>query len=413
MKNKTLRVAKKEFLDMIRDKRSLIRMMVIPLVAFPIIINLVTKIQSSQSEKAAKEELTVGYILNGQDTDLVDRLSEEKNFKFKAYEDSVAMRDDVVSEDISAGLIFNKEFDASYGSDKTAKLNIIYRGTDMEQYGRLKEILDEQNHAMTNERLQSLDLDTSLTQAFNYDMPISKDMSMAEMQEIREFYNVSDDTAIIAKYAGGLLPYIFIAFCFMGCMYPAIDLFAGEKERGTMETLLTSPVNRKSILMGKMVVIIAFGLLSATLALIGLIASLNMVDASDKMMSAVNSMLTGEVFITLYILLIPLTIFFAGVMAPISIYAKSYKEAQSIMVPLNIVMVLPAIAGFIPSVELDYVTAFIPIVNVVLATKQILGGNMDMVLIGITFISLIMIAVISLVVSHKQFGKESNILRGE
>src|SRR5690606_16944694 len=108
---------------------------------------------------------------------------------------------------------------------------------------------------------------------------------------------------------------------------------------------------------------------------------------------------------------IPLTIFFTGVMTIISVYSRSFKEAQSIMVPLNIVMVLPAIAGFLPAFELDYTTAFIPIVNVVLATKQIIGGNIDWILIRITFTTLILIAFVSLFISYKQFGKEANILR--
>jgi len=74
-------------------------------------------------------------------------------------------------------------------------------------------------------------------------------------------------------------------------------------------------------------------------------------------------------------------------------------------------MVLPAMAGFFPGVELDYTTAFIPIVNVVLATKAIIAGNADMVLIGITFFSLILLAGLSVLISLRQFSKESMVLR--
>lgn len=129
--------------------------------------------------------------------------------------------------------------------------------------------------------------------------------------------------------------------------------------------------------------------MSATIALIGLFISLNMLQADSEMMTAINSILSPTLIATLYILLIPLAFFFAGVMIPISVYSRSFKEAQSILTPLNIIMVLPAMAGFFPGVELDYFTAFIPIVNVVLATKAIMAGNADFVLIAITFISLI------------------------
>lgn len=414
MSNKVFRVARKEFLDTVRDRRSLIRMMIIPLLAFPIIINLVVNIQSSLAEKAASEELEIGYMLNGQDPAIIDSLESMDNFKFTAYEDSNVMRDDVKEKTISMGLIFNRKFDTDFNDNKTSKLNIIYRQADQEEYGRMTEQLDKINEKMIENRLVANNLSTELTQAFDYKMPVdTATMTPEEIKTNMEFYNVSELKEVIGKYAGGMLPYIFIAFCFMGCMYPAIDLFAGEKERGTMETLLTTPVRRTQILLGKMLVIVTFGLLSATLALVGLFASMNMVDMDGDLMMAINSILTPQLMLTLYMLLIPLTIFFAGVLTPISIYSKSYKEAQSTMVPLNIVMVLPAIAGFIPSIELDYVTAFIPIVNVVLATKQIIAGTMDPILIAITFTSLILIAGIAVAVSYKQFGKESNILRGE
>jgi sodium transport system permease protein len=128
-------------------------------------------------------------------------------------------------------------------------------------------------------------------------------------------------------------------------------------------------------------------------------------------MIAMNQMLTPQLFAMLFVLLIPLAIFFAGVMIPISVYAKSFKEAQSILTPLNIVMVLPAMVGFVPGVELDYTTAFIPVVNVVLSTKMLLSGNIDIVLLSITFLTLILLAAVSVFISMKQFGKESSILR--
>jgi sodium transport system permease protein len=83
---------------------------------------------------------------------------------------------------------------------------------------------------------------------------------------------------MFGKFAGGILPYFFIAFGFMGCMYPAIDLFTGEKERGTLETLLTTPVKRWKILIGKMLVVVTSGLMASTFSLIGLFLSIESLD---------------------------------------------------------------------------------------------------------------------------------------
>jgi sodium transport system permease protein len=390
--NKILVIAKKEFLDTFRDKRTLIRMILIPLIAFPVIIQLITKLQSSQAEKEAGMVLKVAYYENTQGLDIIDRLKSNERYEYIAYQDTNKIKEDVISKEVNLGLYFGEDFQANFQNGKQANYWVVMKGAEREEYERFEEELDHQDSILLSNRMVSVGKEYSFTEPTN-----------------KHIVNLSTLKETIAKYAGGMLPYIFIAFLFMGCMLPAIDMFAGEKERGTIETLLTSPVNRLQILLGKMTVITAMGLISATFALIGLFVSLNMVDS--EIIDDINKMVTFQLMATLYFLLIPLAVFFAGVMIPISVYSRSFKEAQSILTPLNIVMVLPAMVGFVPGVELDYTTAFIPIVNVVLATKAIIAGNFDIVLLSITFISLILLAAISVFVSMKQFDKETNILR--
>lgn len=379
---------------MFRDRRTMIRMILIPLLIFPLIMNVVTRIQSSVSEKQAAEKLTVGYIENGQIIPSVSRMKTEPNFEFITYTDSATLQKDVASKKINLGILYAKNYLADYNEGRQANYTVFFRGADAEEFGRFEEILEREDSVLVDGRM------SLMAKNYTYIEPTNGN-----------FVNLSSIKEILAKYAGGMLPYIFMAFLFMGCMLPAIDLFAGEKERGTIETLLTSPVNRAQILIGKLIVVTSIGLMSATIALIGLFISLNMLQADSEMMTAINSILSPTLIATLYILLIPLAFFFAGVMIPISVYSRSFKEAQSILTPLNIIMVLPAMAGFFPGVELDYFTAFIPIVNVVLATKAIMAGNADFVLIAITFISLIVLATISIWIAFRQFGKESTILR--
>lgn len=392
--NKIFTIAKKEFLDIFRDKRTLVRMILIPLVAFPVIIQLITTLQESQSEKQASEILKVGYVLNGQSEEIINRMKVDSLYEFIPYEDTLALGKDVDNKKINLGIGLSSNYDIALESGEQGKFSMFIRGADKEDYERFENLIEQEKTFVVNNRLAALGKESLFIEPL---LIYNNDQS--ELQEI------------LAKYAGGILPYIFMAFLFMGSMLPAIDLFAGEKERGTIETLLTSPVNRLQILLGKMIVVVAFGLISALVALVGLFASINLLDGNSQLMEAMNSMLTPQLFVMLFILLIPLAIFFAGVMIPISVYAKSFKEAQSILTPLNIVMVLPAMVGFVPGVELDYTTAFIPVVNVVLSTKMLLSGNVDFVLLAITFFTLILLAAISVVISMRQFGKESSILR--
>jgi sodium transport system permease protein len=212
--------------------------------------------------------------------------------------------------------------------------------------------------------------------------------------------------------AGGFLPYIFIAFGFIGCMYPAIDLFTGEKERGTIETLLTTPVARWQILFGKMIVVVLSGLTAATCALLGLYVSIEFMNVVEnaEIMAIVKGILSVKFILTLFLLLFPLTIFFAGVMIPIAVYAKTFKEAQSIITPLNIVVVLPAMVGFFPGIELNAITACIPVVNVVLSSKELIAGTLEWGYLALSFGVMLTLAMLSVFVSYKQYGKESNVI---
>jgi sodium transport system permease protein len=198
----------------------------------------------------------------------------------------------------------------------------------------------------------------------------------------------------------------------MGCMYPAIDLFTGEKERGTIETLLTTPVARWQILFGKMGVVVLSGLLAASTALFGLFMSMETLNGVDnaELMAVVHSILSPSFIVLLYCLLIPLTVFFAGVMIPIAVYAKTFKEAQSIITPLNIVMVIPAMVGLFPGVELNGLTACIPVVNIVLSTKELIAGTLDPLLVALSFLVMTILAVLAVFISYRRFDKESNVV---
>ena len=380
---------------MFRDKRTLMRMILIPLLAFPLIINLITSIQESQSKKEATKELEIGYVLNGNSADLIERMDTTAHFTFIQYADTTAMSADVTSETINLGMWFSSDFDQNYKDGKQALYGLFYRQANEEEHDRFEKVLKLQKEHLIQERLAQNELPS------DYVVPMIQAPGGGK----------STMNEVIGKYAGGVLPYIFMAFCFMGCMLPAIDLFAGEKERGTIETLLVTPVNRVHVLLGKMIVITAFGLLSATVALVGLIGSLYFMGDGGKMTEIIAGIITPQLVITLYLLLIPVAIFFAGIMTPISVYSRSFKEAQSILTPLNIAVIVPTMVGFLPGLELNYTTASIPIVNVVMATKAIIAGNAEIGPLVITFASLIALSAIAVFVSFRQFGREENVLR--
>ncbi len=391
-------IFKKELKDTLRDRRTLMMMLVIPILIFPIILNLFVGVSASFSKEAASKEIKIGFV--GTEDNYVatqlQLLPEELGKKQVIfYKDSVQLKADIKVDSIQIGMFVQTDFAQNLEMRKPAELTVFYNATEVGMKERAAAYISTIENIAEQERY------------------IDMELNPEELSPIKTSYsNIASSKEMVGKLAGGILPYIFIAFGFLGCMYPAIDLFTGEKERGTIETLLTTPVARWQLLFGKMGVVVLSGLLASTAALVGLALSISILDLGEnaELLSVINGILSVEFILLLYSLLIPLTIFFAGVMIPIAVYAKSFKEAQSIITPLNIVMVLPAMIGFFPGIELNVATASIPVVNIVLATKELIAGTLDFGLLALSFGVMFVLAVFAVLISYKQFDKETNIL---
>ena len=393
------KIFRKELKETVRDSKTLLIMVAIPLLIFPILINVIVNVSSSFSESAGEKVLKIGVIGDTNDMLIQQLNSIPASFgpkKFIAYNgDSLKLFKDQKEETIDLALWYDSGFQDILDGLGTA--NILW-AVDETNIGYSERISGYMNILEAEERLKRYDA-------------LGIDEQKLQPYKIT-YQNTASDQQMLGELAGGILPYIFIAFGFLGCMYPAIDLFSGEKERGTIETLLTTPVKRWKILIGKMLVVVLSGLMASCCALIGLFVSIEFLDLipDPNLTAVVSKILTIPIIIKLFALLLPLTVFFAGIMIPISLYTKSFKEAQSIITPLNIVVVLPAMLGLFPGIELNYITACVPILNIVLTTKSLIAGNIDYILLSLSFIVMIAVAAVAVFVSFRQFGKESNIV---
>ena len=391
-------IFKKELKDTLRDRRTLIIMLVIPLLLFPIILNVFVAISNSFQEEAATKTVKIGLI--GSEDNYVKKQLEDLpeiygDKEIVMYSDTTEMKEDLKKDTLQFALFVPSDF-AKYQKDlKPAPVTVFYNATDMGMQSRAESYLETIEGIAQQERYLDLDL-------------VEEELKPLDVG----YSNVASTKEMIGKLVGGVLPYIFIAFGFIGCMYPAIDLFTGEKERGTIETLLTTPVARWQILFGKMGVVVSSGILAASCALLGLFLSIEVFQIVDdpKVLEVIYEILSLKFIILLYALLFPLTVFFAGLMIPIAVYAKSFKEAQSVITPLNILVVMPAMVGFFPGIELNAITASIPVVNVVLATKELIAGTLNYGLLALSFGVMLILAVLAVIISYKRFDKETNVV---
>ncbi len=388
-------IFKKEMLDTLRDKRTIITMVLVPVLVFPIIFILSSRLQQSVVEREQVRSLTVGFVSSEAGNSLEEFLRSQEQVELMLLSNQAELEQLVRSDSILYGIQVQEGFDAALQQYQVTGVNLYFSGTRITGKDRIDNLLKEFEDQVINQRLETMELPQTFIKPF-------------ETNSV----NVATGQEMLGKLAGGFLPYLFIIFCFTGAMYPAIDLFTGEKERRTLETLLTAPVSRIEILAGKMGVIALTGLVSALLALVGLFVGLQIsAGLPDFIMTVVMGILTVSFVLMLLVMLIPLCIFFAGLLIPLTIYAKTFKEAQSIVTPLTFIVIIPAALGLIPGIEYNLVTALIPIVNITLATKEIIAGTIHIPYYLVTVGSLIGLAALSVVFCANWFGKETNILR--
>ncbi|MEK6572263.1 MAG: ABC transporter permease, partial [Bacteroidota bacterium] len=304
----------------------------------------------------------------------------------------------IEADSLDALIVFDADFDKQVANLLPGKITMYFKAAEKRsiEKGRVSDLLTDFGEKLKSRRFKKLNLNESLLKTV----------------EITE-QNLATVKEKLAEVIGGFLPYLFIIFCFMGSMYPAIDLAAGEKERGTLETLLTSPAGRFQILLGKFGVVVLTGILSAAISFLGLYVGISQVrEIPSELLQTILSILEFQSIALLISLLLPLTVFFAAILLSLSIYAKSYKEAQSIISPMMILVIVPAFLGLMPGMSLNTTTALIPILNVSLATKAIIAGTVGPALLVEVYLSLIVFAGLSLYACAKIFEREGAIFRG-
>ena len=396
--NRFVTIFRKEFTDTIRDRRTLFMMVFFPLFLMPVLLFVVTRVQSSSMKKAEEKVLRVGFVSHGNAAALGDQLLHAPGLRViqGIVPDSAEAL--IRSDSLDAVIVIAGDFDAEVEGMRTGTVSLYYKSS--EDYDivkrRLTAVLDGYEKSLKNARFKKLNLDEQIVTPLKV-----------------EEHDVASVKERVGKAIGGMVPYIFVIFCFLGSMYPAIDLAAGEKERGTMETLLSAPVSRLQILLGKFAVVVLAGILSAGVSMLGIYVAVRQVrEIPPELMQVIANILDAQTILLVLSLLLPLTVFFAAFLLSLSVFARSYKEAQSIISPLTIVVILPVLVGALPGIELNSMTALIPVLNVSLATREIIAGTVQTLPLLEVYGTLLILAGLSLWGCAYWFGREETIFRG-
>lgn len=394
-------IFRKELKDILRDRRTVYAMVLFPILLYPLIITLLTQVMKEQAEKAAAKEMTIGLVGDEAPPLFLALASAGPNRLVTGLPaDTALVRTLVDGDSLDAVWRFPADYQARFDSLEAVEVALWYRTADEDVSGRMEGFRTVLDSAFARKRLAALGLDRDRVQPLRFTT-----------------HDLSSTREKIGNAIGGMLPYFFMIFCFLGCMYPAIDLGAGEKERGTLETLLSSPARRVDIFLGKFGVVAVAGLISAILAISSLALSIKFnVESFGELPPEIGNTIMGiaspDTLGMLFVLLIPLTLFFASALLTLSISAQSFKEAQSLISPMMVVVLLPTMVAFIPGIELNAVNALIPIFNVSMAAKAVVAGTIETGPYLTTVVSLIVLALLGMFVSLRVFRSEKNVLPG-
>jgi sodium transport system permease protein len=393
-------VYRKELTDSLRDRRTLISMIVVPIVLMPVMTIGAGVLTSKIIGQAMKEAPQV-MVLGGEDSPgVMEKLHSLKTIRLVPARPDFA---DLISDKkIRAAVELPKGFEEAQRRGEVPTVQIdIYQGELRSTIAaqRLERFFRGLRDTQVRERLVARGLSGSLVKPF----------------EITE-KNVASPEKVFGNTFGALLPYLVIVLCLTGAMYPAIDLTAGEKERGTIETILCSPVSRTHLVLGKFLMVLTASLATSALATSSMAATFLgarevlaglAVDQSNAVRAAVHPL----AILAIFLMVLPVAVLLSAGLLAIALFAKSYKEAQSYISPLMLVVIIPAVVALLPGVELNARLALVPVLNTSLVSKEIITGTYHWKYVALIFASSCVYAAAAIFLAVKMFQREDVLFR--
>ena len=400
----------KELRDSLRDRRTLLSTIIVPTLVMPAII-LTAGTVTYKIVNKAQEEIPAVTLLGGDDSPVV-RAAIGANAKIKLVPSTADWKQRIIDKKLRAAVELPPGFDAALGHGDLATVKIYNYESELRSgfaVNELRRFFTEYRDKTVAARLAAQGLPASLIKPF----------------EIRSA-NVAPPEKVGGNVIGGIIPYFFIILCFTGAMYPAIDLTAGEKERGTMETLLCSPVARIDLVVGKFLLVLTASLATVLFSLLSmgatfLLGGVLLAQGGGGMAAAAAKGGAAQMgtlptldplgLLAVLAMVLPLAVLFAAGLMTIALFAKSYKEAQSYVSPLIIVIILPAMMAMLPGVELSTRLAFVPILNLSLVSKELVSGVWHWNYLALIFGSSCLYAAAALALCVRMFNRESVLFR--
>ena len=376
MKNNIWNILKKELRELFRDKKSLAMMLIIP-IFIPLLVIGMSALFESQANKDITEYNKIGFAYDISEEE--KNIAEQMNIEIiTGTEEELKQKFDENEIDLYITKQDNKYTINSDGSDTST-----YATSLMEAYyNTYKQYLQQnylqQNNINSNEVLNIITVEENIIEEDNF------------------------FASYVKNYA-----FLFIMMAItVSATYPATDTTAGERERGTLETLLTFPIKSRDIIIGKFLGVsissIITGIISLALAIISLIITKNIFSIYED----VDMMFSTASIIFAVIVIIAYSLFISGLCISIASTSKTFKEAQSALTPLTFISFFPGMIAFMIGITTTPILSIVPFLNFTLIFTDINNGTIDILNILLMSISTIIYITIILKCIIKQYKSE-------
>ena len=382
-------IFRKEMLDLVRDRRTLISMVVVPLLVIPLLLNVSTRLITRMQEKSEEEAKSMAVAVRVTTPGLREAL-EKAQIQLVEKDD---LKDSVLTKAVAAGV---EEIPG------TPPEVLIYADnsnpTSSAAAARVRVALDDLKDQKIHDSLRNSGIPASVLTPF-----------------IVKRTNIAGARKMAGMAWGSMLGYLLLLLMFTGGMYPVIDMTAGEKERRTMEALLSSPASRMEIVLGKNLAAMAAIFITAILTLGSLVYSIKGNRLNSKSPGVQEMMgtipLDGHTLTMIAVTLVPLAMFAASLMFAIALAARSFKEGQSYLTPLALVVIFPALIGGISGLQMSPTLCLIPIFNASQMIRGIMLGDATTANFVITTVANLVYAGIAFFIATRQFENENVLFR--
>jgi sodium transport system permease protein len=379
-------VLAKELRETLRDRRTLVMMVVIPIFLYPLLFVVIEQV-ALLGQRNLKARVANVAVVGAEANGLAAFLARDGALH-------VTPRTGVPARELQAGTVDAAvvAWGAPGDSSGTGRVRVLYDASrDASRHAR--EVVDARLAAWSDSLLARRLERQGLPATFAKPLAVA-DTSVASARKLGGYT------------LGRFLPMILILMTVLGAFYPAIDMAAGEKERGTLETLLTAPVPAREIVAGKFAAVSAIGFAAAALNLASMLLTFQSGLFQVTRAAGLDFRLPAGSIVLVLAMMVPLAVLFSALFLGLAVRAQSFKEAQNALTPVYIASIIPVFLATMPGIEFTALMAVVPVGGVAFLFRELLSGTAPLVPSALALLSTSAYAALALVLAARAFGRE-------